>query len=90
MRANLAEVMTEAAYARMFTLAERLADGLRAVIARHGLPWCVTQIGAGTEFQSPTPPRNGSQATPSSTRPGADRAPVPAQPRAADHAPSTT
>jgi glutamate-1-semialdehyde 2,1-aminomutase len=62
MRANLAEVMTEAAYARMFTLAERLADGLRAVIARHGLPWCVTQIGARTEFQSPTPPRNGSQA----------------------------
>ena len=63
MRANLAEVMTEAAYARMFTLAERLADGLRAVIARHGLPWCVTQIGARTEFQfTPTPPRNGSQA----------------------------
>jgi len=61
-RANLAEVMTDAAYAHMFTLATRLADGLRAMIARHGLG-CggVTQWGRRTEFQfTPTPPRNGS------------------------------
>jgi len=63
MRANLAEVMTEAAYAHMFGLAERLAAGLREVIARHRLAWCVTQIGARTEFQfTPVPPKNGSQA----------------------------
>lgn len=63
MRAQLAEVMTDAAYAHMLRLAERLADGLRALIVRHRLPWCVTQVGARTEFQfSPRPPRNGSQA----------------------------
>ena len=63
MRANLEEVMTEQAYQHMFALAAQLADGLRAVIARHQLPWCVTQIGARTEFQfSATAPRNGTEA----------------------------
>jgi glutamate-1-semialdehyde 2,1-aminomutase len=63
MRANLEEVMTEAAYQHMFTLAGQLADGLRDVIARHKLPWCVTQIGARTEFQfTPSAPRNGTEA----------------------------
>ena len=63
MRAALTEVMTPAAYGRMLALAQRLAAGLREVIARHGLPWCVTQVGARTEFQfCPTPPRNGSEA----------------------------
>ncbi|MYM41964.1 aspartate aminotransferase family protein [Duganella qianjiadongensis] len=63
MRANLEQVMTEAAYAHMFALAARLADGLRGVIARHGLPWCVTQVGARTEFQfCPVAPANGTQA----------------------------
>ena len=63
MRANLEQVMTEAAYDYMFRLAARLADGLRAVIAENRLPWCVTQIGARTEFQfTPTPPKNGTEA----------------------------
>ncbi|OFA02412.1 aspartate aminotransferase family protein [Duganella sp. HH101] len=63
MRANLEQVMTEQAYQHMFALAAQLAEGLRAVIARHKLPWCVTQIGARTEFQfAPTPPQNGTQA----------------------------
>jgi len=63
MRANLAEVMTDSAYQYMFGLAERLAAGLRGVIAQHELPWCVTQIGARTEFQfAATPPVNGSEA----------------------------
>ena len=63
MRANLSEVMTDAAYATMMRLATRLADGLRALITRHGLPWCVTQVGARTEFQfCSTPPTNGSEA----------------------------
>jgi len=63
MRANLEEVMTEAAYQHMFTLAAQLANGLRDVIARHNLPWCVTQIGARTEFQfTPSAPRNGTEA----------------------------
>lgn len=63
MRATLDEVMTDAAYAHMFALAERLAQGLSATIARHALPWCVTRVGARSEFQfCATPPRNGSEA----------------------------
>lgn len=63
MRAALTGVMTPHAYDHMLALAERLATGLRGVIARHGLPWCVTQVGARTEFQfCPTPPKNGSEA----------------------------
>ncbi|MDN0084634.1 aspartate aminotransferase family protein [Crenobacter sp. SG2305] len=63
MRANLAEVMTDSAYQYMFGLAEKLATGLRRVIEQQQLPWCVTQIGARTEFQfTPTPPQNGSEA----------------------------
>jgi len=63
MRATLGEVMTEAAYAHMFALAGRLANGLAATIERHALPWCVTRVGARTEFQfCSAPPRNGSEA----------------------------
>ncbi|PKO77953.1 MAG: aspartate aminotransferase family protein [Betaproteobacteria bacterium HGW-Betaproteobacteria-15] len=63
MRATLAEVMTPAAYAHMLSLAEWLAGGLRGLIARHGLPWCVTQVGARTEFQfCSAPPRSGGEA----------------------------
>ncbi|MDC7715256.1 aspartate aminotransferase family protein [Vogesella sp. LYT5W] len=63
MRANLAEVMTDSAYQYMFGLAERLAAGLRRVIEQQQLPWCVTRIGARTEFQfTATPPVNGSEA----------------------------
>lgn len=63
MRANLAEVMTDEAYAHMLPLAQTLAEGLREVIARHKLPWCVTQVGARSEFQfGPVAPRNGSEA----------------------------
>jgi len=63
MRANLEEVMTEAAYAHMLPLAARLADGFRALIARHGLAWSVTELGARSEFQfCPRTPRNGAEA----------------------------
>jgi glutamate-1-semialdehyde 2,1-aminomutase len=63
LRANLAEVMTDAAYAHMLALASQLADGLRETITRRGAPWCVTQVGARCEFQfAPVPPRNGSEA----------------------------
>jgi glutamate-1-semialdehyde 2,1-aminomutase len=63
LRANLSEVMTPAAYRRMLPLAEQLADGLRAAIDHHDLPWCVTQIGARCEFQfRAQPPLNGHEA----------------------------
>jgi glutamate-1-semialdehyde 2,1-aminomutase len=63
MRANLEHVMTDAAYAHMFQLAEKLAGGLRKVITKHAMPWCVTQVGARIEFQfSAAQPTNGTEA----------------------------
>jgi glutamate-1-semialdehyde 2,1-aminomutase len=62
-RATLEAVMTGAAYDHMLALSGSLAQGLRAVIGRHRLPWCVTQVGARTEFQfGPQAPRNGREA----------------------------
>jgi len=59
MRAMLSEVMTDAAYARMLTGAERLVTGLRGVIARRGLPWSVVQVGARVELVfAASPPKN--------------------------------
>jgi glutamate-1-semialdehyde 2,1-aminomutase len=63
MHATLQHGMVDAVYAPMLARATLLAEGLRTCIARHQLPWCVTQLGARTEFQfCPAPPRNGSQA----------------------------
>lgn len=63
MRACLAEVMTEAAYAHMTASAADLSAGLEAAIAARGLPWCVIRIGARVEFMlAPRPPRNGGEA----------------------------
>lgn len=63
MRATLAEVMTDDAYARMERLAARLERGLASSIARHRLPWHVVRAGARVEFVcAPGPLRNGSEA----------------------------
>lgn len=63
MRATLEQLMVPAVYTPLHSLAAQLAAGLRAAIARHGLPWSVSQVGARTEFQfCPVPPLNGSQA----------------------------
>ncbi|MEY4754533.1 MAG: hypothetical protein RJA44_2208, partial [Pseudomonadota bacterium] len=63
MRATLTELMTPAVYADLLARATTLTDGLRSLIARHSLPWCVTQLGARCEFQfRATPPRNGFEA----------------------------
>ena len=63
MRATLAEVMTEDAYAHMEALAGELAGGLQAVIAAHRLPWHVVRVGARIEFIcAPGPLRNGTEA----------------------------
>ena len=63
MRANLQSVMTSPAYAHMTALAETLAASLRETIARHGVEWSVTQIGARVEFQfCKVPPRTGREA----------------------------
>lgn len=63
MKAVLSEVLVPEAYERMIANASRLAEDARAVIARHGLPWHVTQVGARAEIMlSPRPPRNGAEA----------------------------
>ena len=63
MRATLTQLMTPATFAPMHALAAQLATGLRKVLAQHGVPWCVTQVGARVEFQfCPQPPVNGTEA----------------------------
>ena len=62
MRAVLSEVLTEEAYGRMIARVGELAAGARRVIARHGLSWHVTQVGARCEVMfAPEPPHNGAQ-----------------------------
>jgi glutamate-1-semialdehyde 2,1-aminomutase len=63
--ATLREVATPDAYAAMLAGAEKLASGLRAVIAARGLPWCVVSVGARAEVVfAPTPPRNAAEMRP--------------------------
>jgi len=63
MRVNLEEVMTEAAFAHMLPLSERLARGVEAEIRRRKLPWHVSNVGARAEFVcAPVRPRNGAEA----------------------------
>jgi glutamate-1-semialdehyde 2,1-aminomutase len=63
MRAALGEVLTQEAYDRMIARSGALADGVRGVIARSGLSWHVTQIGARCEIMfAARPPRNGAEA----------------------------
>ncbi len=63
MHTMLGQVITRDAYAQMLAMAERLVDGLNAVITAHGLNWHVAQVGARVEFVcSAAPPRNGSEA----------------------------
>jgi glutamate-1-semialdehyde 2,1-aminomutase len=51
MHATLTEVATPAAYAHMTGLATTLETALNALLAQHGLPWCITRIGARLELQ---------------------------------------
>jgi len=63
MRATLDTFLRPEVFAPLHGRAARLAQGLEAAIRRHQLPWCVTQVGARTEFQfRALPPRNGSEA----------------------------
>ena len=61
-RATLGDVLTDEAFARMIPLAERWEAGVNAVIARHGMPWHVTRLGARAEYHFlATPPRDGAE-----------------------------
>jgi glutamate-1-semialdehyde 2,1-aminomutase len=63
MRATLAEVLTDAAFAHMIPLAGRWTAGVEDVIAGTGLPWHVTQLGCRAEYLfGPSRPRNGTEA----------------------------
>jgi glutamate-1-semialdehyde 2,1-aminomutase len=63
MRATLAQVLTEEAYARMIPLAERWTAGVERGIDEAGLPWHVTRLGCRAEYLfGPTRPRNGGEA----------------------------
>jgi glutamate-1-semialdehyde aminotransferase len=47
----------------MIALGGRWADGVKAAIDEHGLPWEVQRIGCRAEYWfTPTPPRNGEEA----------------------------
>jgi glutamate-1-semialdehyde aminotransferase len=59
-RAALGEVLTTEAFERMIPLAERWEQGVAEAIAKRGVPWSVTRLGARAEYHfMPDPPRNG-------------------------------
>ncbi len=60
MRATLAEVLTEEAFAHMIALATRFTEAVKSVLAAYDVPWSITQLGARTEYRfTPQPPRDG-------------------------------
>jgi glutamate-1-semialdehyde 2,1-aminomutase len=60
MRATLEHVLTDDAFAEMIRVATHYADGVRAIIHRHGLPWSINQLGARAEYRFAAPyPANG-------------------------------
>lgn len=62
-RVMLDEVMTEATYAHMTSVAQALEQGIRARIAEFSLPWHVSRMGARVEYlYRPAVPRNGGEA----------------------------
>jgi glutamate-1-semialdehyde 2,1-aminomutase len=66
-RATMLEILTPEAYASTQRLGARLAGGMRAAVARAGLPWHIHELGprAGYAFR-PTPPRTAAEARASS------------------------
>ena len=63
MRVTLEWVLTEDAYGRMFSLAERFLNGVERVIAERNAPWHVTRLGCRAEYLfRPDPPRTGGEA----------------------------
>ena len=62
-RATMTEILTPEAYANTQRLGARLADGMRATVARVGLPWHIHHLGprAGYTFQA-APVRNAADA----------------------------
>jgi glutamate-1-semialdehyde 2,1-aminomutase len=62
-RATLAEVLTDAAFARMTSLGRRWEAGVAGVLADYGLAWHVTRLGCRAEYGfAAEPPRDGAAA----------------------------
>lgn len=63
MRATLADVLTEEAFAGMITLGERFSAGVQAVVDEFALPWTVTRLGCRAEYWPRRPrAKNGGEA----------------------------
>lgn len=61
MHATLTQVLTDEAFTRMIALCDDYSEGVRGAIARHNLPWSLTQLGARAEYRFCAPaPRTGS------------------------------
>jgi glutamate-1-semialdehyde 2,1-aminomutase len=62
-RATLTEVLTDAAFAHMESLAVRWTDGVQGVLDASGTPWHVTRLGCRAEYAfSPEAPGDGAAA----------------------------
>ncbi len=62
-RTTLANVLTEANFARMIPLGERWTSGVQAAIDEFGMPWHVSRLGCRAEYLFRTQlPRNGAEA----------------------------
>ena len=62
-RATLTEVLTDAAFEHMTSLAVRWTDGVQGVLDASGTPWHVTRLGCRAEYAfSPGPPKDGAEA----------------------------
>ena len=64
MRATLAEVLTDEAFAHMIALGERFEQGVAAAIERHDPPWHVVRVGCRSEYLFVRErPRSGAEAS---------------------------
>jgi glutamate-1-semialdehyde 2,1-aminomutase len=60
MRATLGEVLTDAAFEHMITLATRFTEGVVATLEDYDVPWSISQLGARAEYRFTRPaPRTG-------------------------------
>ncbi len=62
MRATLGEVLTEAAFEHMISLATRFREGVESTLGEFDVPWSIAQLGARAEYRFARPaPRNGTE-----------------------------
>jgi len=62
MRATLGEVLTDAAFEHMISLATRFTEGVVATLEEYDVPWSISQLGARAEYRFARPaPRTGTE-----------------------------